>query len=727
LSAGCHVKDKDKDRDKTKEQLIDELSEMRRQVAELRELEAGHRQAWEKLQHEKSRLLQICNGFDDILSRLELMETLKRVSSRFVGVVDYDDAINASLADIGSVSGAHRAYLFFFNKDGTMENMYEWCAGGVSPQINNLKNLPIKTFPWWMEKLRRGEAIHITDVSALPAEAGAEKEILQNQDIKSLLVFPLYVKGLMQGFIGFDNVSETGLWSDDHMALLRVFSEIIGNAIERRRADEELRIAYRQLQDIIEFLPDATFVINREKKVIAWNRAIEEMSGVSKKDILGKGDYAYAIPFYGKRRPVLIDLIFDEDRETEAKYEYVKAAGSTLFGEVYIPSLLTGKEAHLWVKASPLYDSEGNLIGAVESIRDITERKKTEEKLKYLSMRDPLTGLYNRNYFKEEMNRIGNCGRDQVSIIVCDVDDLKFINDTLGHDAGDAILVAAAGVIKASFPDGSTVARIGGDEFAVLLPGSDEETVRLACKRIKDNIARYNEANPDFLLSISIGFATRNGLSKSMIALFKEADKSMYREKYQHDGSAIIQTLKKTLEARDILTEGHAERMQDLVTALAEAISLPAGRIDDLRLFAQFHDIGKVGISDRILLKPGPLTPEEHAEMQRHCEIGYRIAMSAPVLVPIADWILKHHEWWNGDGYPLGLRGEEIPLECRILAIADAYDAMTSNRPYRKGRSHRKSKAELIRCAGRQFDPYLVDKFIKAIENDSRLNRSIIW
>lgn len=136
----------------------------------------------------------------------------------------------------------------------------------------------------------------------------------------------------------------------------------------------------------------------------------------------------------------------------------------------------------------------------------------------------------------------------------------------------------------------------------------------------------------------------------------------------------------------------------------------------DLRLFAQFHDIGKVGIPDQILFKNGPLTLEEMVIMKRHCEIGYRIAQASPDLLPIAEWILKHHEWWNGKGYPLGLKGEEIPLECRILAIADAYDAMTNDRPYRKALTREEALSEIKKCSGTQFDPRLVDMFLKMMQ-----------
>lgn len=350
--------------------------------------------------------------------------------------------------------------------------------------------------------------------------------------------------------------------------------------------------------------------------------------------------------------------------------------------------------------------------------REIVMRNRTEERLKYLSFHDHLTGLYNRAFFEEQMQRFAAARYNPVSIIVCDVDGLKFVNDTLGHDFGDSLLVAAANIIKNSFQAGDVVARTGGDEFAIILPNSDERAAKDACNRISAGIEAYNEENHELPISISIGRATSCDTS-SISDLFKEADNNMYREKLHHSQSArsaIVQTLKKALGARDFITEGHADRMQDLVTDLARSISLSERKLADLRLLAQFHDIGKVGIPDSILFKPGPLTSEEYKEMKRHCEIGYIIAMSPPDLVPIAEFILKHHEWWNGDGYPLGLKGEEIPLECRIIAVADAYDAMTSDRPYRKALSRKKAVQELKRFAGVQFDPAIVDKFVELLK-----------
>ena len=189
----------------------------------------------------------------------------------------------------------------------------------------------------------------------------------------------------------------------------------------------------------------------------------------------------------------------------------------------------------------------------------------------------------------------------------------------------------------------------------------------------------------------------------------------MYREKLHRSRSArsaMVHTVMQMLSERDFVTEEHATRLQEWVVELARRCGVDEEKYSDLRLFAQFHDIGKVGIADSILKKAGPLTADEMEEMKRHCEIGHRIAQSSAELSPIADWVLKHQERWDGKGYPFGLAGETIPLECRILALVDAYDAMVSDRPYRQAMEHAAATAEIQRSAGSQFDPELTRLFL---------------
>ncbi len=235
--------------------------------------------------------------------------------------------------------------------------------------------------------------------------------------------------------------------------------------------------------------------------------------------------------------------------------------------------------------------------------------------------------------------------------------------------------------------------------------------------RIREAVAVYNRENPYLILSISIGCAVSEE-SFGLVESLKEADMNMYRDKLQHSQNArtaILLNLIKVLEKSDIGRK--TDRLQELAMGLGHSLGLDDQMIDSLRLLAQFYDIGKVGVPEHILNKPGSLTAEEVTEIQLHSEIGHRIAQSAPELVHISDWVLKHHEWWNGQGYPLGIEGEEIPLASRIMAITGAYDAMTNWRPYRITMTHQEAVGELIRCSGTQFDPNLVNKFICYLEN----------
>lgn len=346
------------------------------------------------------------------------------------------------------------------------------------------------------------------------------------------------------------------------------------------------------------------------------------------------------------------------------------------------------------------------LVNTVTSELDerTVELQKANELLQYTSRHDALTGLYNRGYFEQQLLEMK---ASSPGIVMCDVDGLKLINDTFGHNMGDAILIATADIIRSILKPGNVAARIGGDEFSILIPNSSQSEIENYARALRQAVDRYNLLNPVIPLSMSIGFSLRGD--------FKDADDKMYREKLhrsQSTHSDLVQTLVKTLEARDIITDEHSQRLEDLLVAFAMHNGISGSSLADLRLLARFHDIGKVGIPDHVLFKPGPLTPEERKDMQRHCEIGHRIAHSSSDLLPIAEWILKHHEWWNGQGYPLGLKGKDIPLECRILSIVDSYDAMVNDRPYRKAMSHKEALNELRHCAGVQFDPHLVDLFI---------------
>ncbi|MEA2015859.1 MAG: diguanylate cyclase [Actinomycetota bacterium] len=372
------------------------------------------------------------------------------------------------------------------------------------------------------------------------------------------------------------------------------------------------------------------------------------------------------------------------------------------------------------VKICPIFDKFNRTIGKLLTLTDITAVKEKENQLYYQSYHDKLTGIYNRLYFEEELNRLDTKRQYPISIIIGDINGLKLINNAYGHDKGDEVLKKIARIFKSSLRHEDILSRWGGDEFVIILPKTEQEHALKIIDRIKEKCTMQSTAIMP--LNISMGFAVKKSSRAKIHSIVKEAEDMMNEYKLLENDSArhsIILSLKNALEERDYETEEHAMRIANLSMDLGKKMNLKYNELNELRLVAILHDIGKISISDSIILKPGKLTPEEWDIIKTHPEAGYRLAKSSRDLEQIAKGILYHHERWDGNGYPKGLKGKKIPVFSRIVSIADAFDAMTNDRPYRKALSSEAAIEEIKKESGSQFDPDLAKKFIGILLSES--------
>lgn len=362
-------------------------------------------------------------------------------------------------------------------------------------------------------------------------------------------------------------------------------------------------------------------------------------------------------------------------------------------------------------------------------ITNIDRQKQLENELRFLSYHDKLTGLHNRRYFEKMLIELDEPKFLPLTVMIGDINGLKLTNDTFGHPAGDLLLTAAAKILRKACRRSDVICRWGGDEFAMILPNSDE----IIAERIYDKIKQDSsteKAGP-ISLNMAVGYAVRSTGRESLSMLVKTAEERMYRNKITESESArssILTTIQKTLNDKSIETYAHSQRLAELGTAIARRMGLGPNTIDEIVLLANLHDIGKIAIPEAILNKPGKLSEAEWEIIRNHPEIGYRIASTLQDFAHIALGIMSHHERMDGTGYPKGLTGDQIPLIARIIAVADSVDVMQHGRPYQASISIADVIAELHRCSGTQFDPEIVLIAAEILEEKSRhpINSAIL-
>lgn len=349
-------------------------------------------------------------------------------------------------------------------------------------------------------------------------------------------------------------------------------------------------------------------------------------------------------------------------------------------------------------------------------LQSVAQKEEIAKQNEYLAYHDYLTGLYNRRYYEQEFQRRAKGDAFPIGIFLGNIDGFKAYNDTYGHAAGDRVLQKIAQQLNTLVEEGSTLARIGGDVFAIIVSGKDDTTVRQYLDMLNQTYAAADDGVPsDALPSVSWGYAIQNKAEDTLDTLEEAAEAFMYNRKfYSHQSmrSRTVHAIMETLFTKSEREKNHSERVGLLSEAIAKHMHLSVEQINRIRVAGFLHDIGKIGIDEAILNKAGTLEAHEWEMLKLHPIKSAGILANTYEYRGIAHIVLSHHERFDGKGYPGKLQGEMIPIEARIITVADSYDAITNDRPYRAALDSEAAIEEIKRSAGSQLDPQIVSVFV---------------
>ncbi len=487
--------------------------------------------------------------------------------------------------------------------------------------------------------------------------------------------------------------------NDTQAALERANASLQDEIEKHATANEQLDVSRKRFESIVKTIPDLIVIMDSNGVYIDCLSGDTRWLDENRQHYIGKTVTDVLPPDIAQSSMDFIGRTLSTN--TLQTHEYHMVDGDDI---VYLEARLT-----------PFQENQVFII-----LRNITGIKKTQLMNEYLSYHDQLTGAYNRRYFEQELIRFDAPEYLPIALVLVDVNGLKMTNDAFGHQAGDKLLCLITDILQRQcLSEGCFVARIGGDEFVIVCPQTSKIKMEQTIDAVFESINTEHQKNA--IVSISVGWALKTDIEQSMADVFNKAEEIMYRKKLSESQSVRHQTVQaiiKTLNEKNVREKIHSERVSEICKQIGAALALDYSTISELETAGLLHDIGKIAVDDNILNKAGKLTASEYKMIKKHPEGSYQILKAINAYASLAEDVLSHHEHWDGTGYPRRLKGKDISLIARIISVADAYEAMTADRPYRSAMSKEAAMAELRKYAGTQFDPEIIRIFEEKVLPD---------
>lgn len=622
------------------------------------------------------------------------------INQEYDSIYDWLDYV---LNEIIKMTGSEFGYIYLVDEE-TNELILNSCSEGVMDEclvIEKHTVYQLEKAGIWGEVIRQRKPIinndfHQSNILNKDYPVGHMK-------LEKWMAIPVFEDNKIVATVGLANKPNN--YDDNDIYQVTALMSGVWNMIERTKYRNKLEIEKNKYLSTLVSIGDGVMVVGLNEKIEMINKVCAEMTEWSEEE--AKGMY-YKDVF----------RLSHENPEYDILDPVAEVLKSGITHELSNHAILTSKNGRVYMledSASPVKNLQNEMLGVVLVFRDATQKQQQRRHIEYLSFHDALTGLYNRRFFEEEMKRLDTLRNYPLTIIMADLNGLKLTNDAFGHYEGDKLLKQTANLLKTYLRAEDITARWGGDEFVILMPQTTSEQAEKIVHRIIEGANKFNTSKG--ILSIAFGWETKIDNTMDLENVFKNAEEYMYKKKISESQGVrglTIKTIMNTLFEKSPREESHSQRVRELAIKIANGLNLSQHKIDDIATLGLLHDIGKIIVSGDILEKAGKLTETEYAEIKNHPAIGYRMLTTTNEFSSIADGVLSHHERWDGKGYPNGVKGDKIPIESRIIAIADAFDAMTSSRPYRKnGMALENARQELINYAGTQFDPNIVNLIIE--------------